>query len=211
MLIMGFTIPAHAGVVTLDFLNDDPNGADSTAGERGELDGTILVFDGVYVMFSATSTTDPNGGYAYFDSGGGLGACGTLDGDQCDPSDDSPLTSGETLTISFFSDANGQNPLELAIDELLFRDGNHDLITSYSYLLGIDGGGMVSTAMDNGSASDSGSSFTFGYDGQEYYISSMVVSGPGIRSDAVPEPGVLALFGFGLMGLGVVRRRRLKK
>lgn len=200
MLIMGFTIPAHAGVVTLDFLTDN----------LGIADGTVLEFEGIYVMFSATSTTNPSGGYAYFDSGGGLGVCGTLNGDQCDPSSDSALSSGETLTISFFADASVLNPLELVIDELVFRDANHDLVASYSYLFGIDGGGMVSTDM-NGGASDSGTSFTFGYDGQDYYISSMDVSGPGIRSDAVPEPGVLALFGFGLMGLGVARRRRLKK
>ena len=202
LLLLGFAISANAQQYTVDFINDDPNGADPN-NERGVDDGTILEFDGVYLMFSATSTSGE--GYAYFDKGtAGLGVCTTTVATQCSPTSDDNLTLGETLTLSVFSDADGQNPLDVTLGNIVFRDANHNLINDQSTILfGVDGGGLVSTSMLGFGWSDMGSSFTFGYDRKEYYISSMLVS-------EIPEPAtwLMMIIGFGIVSAATRRSRR---
>lgn len=205
-LMLGFAVSANAQTY-VDFVGGQI-GADGILGERAETDGTLLQYGGVYIKFSATSTGGE--GYAYFDSksGGlsaGLGVCTTIAGTQCDPTSDDNLTSGETLSISFFSDAAGQNALTTSLSSLVFRDANHNLITSEaaSLLFGVDGGGLVSTSMLGFGWSDEGQQFNFGYDRTEYYISSMMVSG-------IPEPAtwLMMIIGFGIVSASTRRSRR---
>lgn len=204
VLMLGFAVSAHAQTYTLDFINDDPYGADNTAGERGVVDDTILEFDGIYVQFSATSTSGE--GFAYFDAGSaGLGVCTTLSGTQCNPTSDDNLTSGETLTLSFFSDAQGLNALDVMIGNLVFRGANHTVIgdVNSTLLFGMDGGGLASTSMTGFGWAGMANSFTFAYDGQEYYISSMLVS-------EIPEPAtwLMMIIGFGIVSAATRRSRR---
>ena len=204
-LMLGFAVSANAQNYTVDFIGDDPNGADSTAGERGVEDGTILEFDGLYIKFNATASGEADG-FAYFDSDtAGLGVCGTInDVDQCVPTSDDNLTAGETLTLSFFSDAAGTNALDVYIGGLVFRDATHNLINDSSTLLfGVDGGGLVSTSMTGFGWAGMGTTFDFGYDRTEYYISSMLVS-------EIPEPAtwLMMIIGFGIVSASTRRSRR---
>ena len=207
LLMLGFAVSANAQSYTVDFINDPVNGADPN-NERGEADGTILEFDGIYLQFSATSNVGE--GYAYFDKGtAGLGVCATLTDDaqnQCDPSSDDNLTSGESLTFSVFADAQGQTALVGRISDIVFRAANHSVITDQAAMLlfGIDGGLGVQTSMTGFGISDAGSSFTFGHDNQQYYISGFTfVSG-------IPEPAtwLMMIIGFGIVSASARRSRR---
>jgi len=66
---------------------------------------------------------------AYLDSSfnsnpAGLGVCSGFSGTECDPSSDDNVTSGETLTLSFF-DAATMNPLMVVLNPTFFRDSLH--------------------------------------------------------------------------------------
>lgn len=201
-LMLGFAVSAQAQTY-VDFVGGQI-GADGVMGERAELDGTLLAYGGIYIQFSATSTGGE--GYAYFDAGtAGLGVCTTTSGTQCNPSSDDNLTSGETLSIAFFSDALGQNALNATIDDLTFRDANHNLIIdeAANFLFGVDGGGLASTSMLGFGPSAEGQQFNFGYDRTEYYISGMMVSG-------IPEPAtwLMMIIGFGIVSASTRRSRR---
>lgn len=201
-LMLGFAVSAQAQTYTVDFIGDDPNGADPY-NERGVEDGTILEFDGVYVRFSATS--DVGDGFAYFDSNtAGLGVCGNVDlVDQCVPTSDDNLTADETLTLSFF-DAQGK-ALYAGISSLVFRDSNHNIVTNEAanLLFGMDADPMLSTSMTGFGWAGRGYDFNFGFDNQQYYISSMLVS-------EVPEPAtwLMMIIGFGIVSASTRRSRR---
>lgn len=206
VLMLGFAVSANAQVYNLDFIGDPTSGAD-TFGERAVDDGTVLQFDaanagGIYVQFDATSTSGE--GYAYFDSGtAGLGVCTTTLGTQCNPTSDDNLTLGETMTLSFF-DAQG-NALNVGISSLVFRDASHNIITdkAANLLFSMGGDALVSTSMTGFGWAGMANSFNFGYDNQEYYISSMLVS-------EVPEPAtwLMMIIGFGIVSAATRRSRR---
>ena len=211
-LMLGFAVSAQAQTY-VDFVGGQI-GADGVMGERAEDDGTLLQYGSVYIKFSATSTDGE--GYAYFDKGNaGLGVCGNTNlTSQCVPSSDDNLTLGETLSISFFSDALGKNALNTTIDSLTFRDANHKtvLITdSSNFLFGVDNAldingvplGMTSTSMLGFGPSAEGQQFNFGFGNTEYYISGMMVSG-------IPEPAtwLMMIIGFGIVSASARRSRR---
>ena len=219
VLMLGFAVSAHAQTYTLDFMNDNPYGANGN--ERAVADGTILLFDstnpngGIYVEFSATGSSDSdNDGYAYFDSGNaGLGVCTSPnDINLCVPNYDDNLTLNETVTLTFWSsvvlgdnnDLVGETLASVGIYGLVFRDGNHDIITDGSTLtFGMDGGGLTSTSMTGFGWNGMANSFSFGYDGTPYYISSILVS-------EVPEPAtwLMMIIGFGIVSAATRRSRR---
>ncbi len=97
-----------------------------------------------------------------------------------------------------------------------FRNGGHnDISQSLSTLLvGINGGGLSATdfVTEINTTYFDITSITFAYGGasggasaDQFYISAVDLT----PDTEVSEPGAVALFGFGLAGLGYVRRRRV--
>lgn len=205
-LMLGFAVSANAQSYTVDFVDGNPWGAD-VFGERGVDDGTVLNFGGVYVKFSASSTSGD--GFAYFDGGdAGLGVCTTLVSTQCVPNSDDNLTSGETLTLQFYSDQAATDLLNVTIGGLVFRDSSHNIIGDLSTLLfDVDAAATTVTSMTGFGWSTMGESFNFAFDdgksGQQYYISSMLVS-------EIPEPAtwLMMIIGFGIVSASTRRSRR---
>lgn len=168
--------------------------------------------------------------YAYFDKGkAGIGVCKILSGTQCAPASDDNITGGagttEILSLGFAGGAG--------LADLLFRndghtptfpDNKHVLIGSGTmaelaagtvlftqYLLGAV---SADTTYDG---SPIGATIGFGpfdlldgqfvhikFDDQQVYLS-------GLITYPVPVPAALPLFLSGLLGLGVVARRRKQK
>ncbi len=102
------------------------------------------------------------------------------------------------------------------LDPVSFRDNVHGTNIS-SILIGIDGGGLatydgtdlVAGVLSAPSPALTGTAFAFQpTSGNDFYLASLtatVVPPPDIT---IPEPSSLALFGIGLLGLGMMRCRR---
>lgn len=213
---VGVAMTASASAGTIDFK------AAADADERGFVDGTGETIDGFALTFSAT-TSDTGDGYAYLDSGAGLGVCDFFSGvatdgnehgggtNECHDSSDDNLQLGETATVEF--------EFAVDLDGLLFRAEGHGLIggdfaDDHNLTITTDVHALAfmtfQEAMD---ASFLGiTSITFGYGsllaataagpfGVQYYVSAMDV-------EKVPAPAALGLLGFGLAGIGGLSRRR---
>ncbi len=140
-----------------------------------------------------------------------LGACPGTNDDNTNYGDGSPNTWTETLILSF-SDANG-DPLEVELDPITFRDSNHNLAVTMVKI--DDGGGAVNYGLSSSVLSAPanvvrGTRFAFTplQFGGDFYISSLTATKVNRQ---VPEPGTLALFSLGLLGLGAARRHRKQK
>lgn len=182
---------AEATPVSINFAQE---GADM---ERGLANGAVLNnanTGGIPITFSAT------GGFAYFDglSSGrpaGLGVCGALtSAQQCNPSSDDNITTGEAVTISF----NGL----YSLSNLTFRDANHFPLSSANTLLinNIEFTFAAAILAVLGPAT----SFTFAFGGSnpaQFYLSTA-------QASVVPVPGAFMLLPFGLAALGYSSRRR---
>ncbi len=196
---LGISGAADAAIIELDFVAE-------AAGNEGGVEGSIFTFDGIDVLVSSSHQ-------AYLDdlSAGrpaGLGVCKVLDGaNQCSPSSDDNVTSGEWVTLDF-----GSYAVTSAI--FSFYDARHFELSSArnpdrTYLLGFDipGGdlGTLGASQKFGDAFPmlSFNSVTFGYGGDhadEFYVSGAT------DVNVVPLPGVPALLGAGLIAFGVRRR-----
>jgi hypothetical protein len=187
---------AHAVIATFDFVA-------LAAGNEGIF--TSATNNGVTVTGSASGFANS---VAYLDdlSGGlpaGLGVCSTGNG-ACAGTPDDNVTVGETLTLTF----------DRAVDtiQVFFRNQDHGTTFSGNFDLVIDGGSAQSFALAALFAPPvvlNGTSFDFslsaGNTADAFYISKIEVNAP---ERDIPEPVSLALFGLGLAGLGLVRRRR---
>ena len=203
---------ATAEAATIDFANE----AD-TNGERGlNPGGDTLTIDNVNMFLFGFDFNTGGAASAYLDatSGGrpgGLGVCGTLTlANQCNPSSDDNVTTGESVLIQF-ANFNFTMATPRDILSLTFRDGNHNLITGAN-------DGLVTIDTDNGTLTNlfswfmaqaaAGAAFfqdvtfiQFTHVDSDFYLSAMDVSD-------IPIPGALPLLLSGLAGLGVAARRR---
>lgn len=135
-----------------------------------------------------------------------------MDGNrQCNPGSDDNLTAGETVTFELSSGGT----FDFAMNA--FRDANHNLLDDAGelarmLLVSVNGSSFEETIFGDELATVYAgvTSLSYGYGGsnsEQYYLASADIS-PGTVSDEVPEPGTLAEFCFGLLGIGYIRRRQ---
>ena len=147
-----------------------------------------------------------------------------------DPVDGLGVTTGEidevdgneTLTISF---QHAVNIISIKLTDLFPRlhpsdglptDGNDPVFGEVATVAFYLGGSLVNTVVDHGlNSNGANGEQTFTSNG--LYVDKITFSAGGIfneysvKSIEVPEPGIFALLGLGLMGLGLSRRRQAKQ
>lgn len=193
-LIAAGLFASSAQAATLDFF------AEAWNNERGVVDGTVIAMDGVPVTFSANGNHE-----AYFDHGAGLGVCLNLTASlQCNPASDDNITVGEVLTLGFSTPQ--------VLGGLIFRGAQHGLLTTtQTFLFGTNGGTLTSyTFQEFGALSfNNVNSATFAYGGTnayQFYLDAATVTA--YEPSTVPVPPALPLLGAGLLGLGLLVRKR---
>jgi hypothetical protein len=174
------------------------NGTGFGPANPGELG--FRTFDWTESGVTLTASATYNGGlaYAYLDAGtAGLGVCRVAtSSNQCTPSSDDNVTTGEVLKLSF------DKLVSVSMLSTYFRDTDHKLYGSIpdSVQVSIDGGSwtqlntltsLVGHQFDLRTTSNLG----------QFYVSVMDVT-------AVPEPSTWLLFGLGLLGFILVARRQ---
>jgi hypothetical protein len=200
-----FAANSQAATVVLDF-------AALASGHESGVEGQTFHFGDLAV----TLTSSHN---AYLDdvSGGkpaGLGVCKVLDKhNQCAPSDDDNLSSGEWLSLAF-------NKAISVIPGSVFRDDDHnDLSASLKTFLfaGRFPDTTVGSTVDFSFQTFATSNFVpltqlfFNFDpasGQDFYLGSLAVE---YTPSAVPLPAALPMLGFALGGFGLVAARRRRR
>jgi hypothetical protein len=149
--------------------------------------------------------------FAYLDWGNaGLGVCKDASNidvaspgsgkNRCNPGSDDNVTVGEYLSFMFDHDVVVEN---------LWFNNNHDGGFGAGDQVTIDGVDFDAkrgyAGDDNGIGSffvAANTAFNVAFNNEEFYISAMEIN-------AVIEPSPFALFGLGLLGLGLARRRQV--
>ena len=187
------------------------NLADNVLGE-----GPIATYtqDGITITFTAVKGLGAANAYLDFGTAG-LGVCGDLlapsankSTNECNPSSDDNVTTGEAVTLTFNRDVkidkawynnNHDGGLDLN-DQILVNGVSQGVVNLASY--GGKGRGLV----DVDYFLSAGSSITYAFKpgSEEFYLDAMDVQ-------AVPEPATLGLFGLGLSLFGFAARRRRNK
>lgn len=187
-----------ADAAVIDFV------AEAAGNERGVADGTVIVFDGLAVSFSA----GPGGAaFAYFDdlfngNPGGLGVCQSLAGAPpaiCGETGDDNIRNGESVTLSF------AGPVDLS--NFSFSDRDHLNLNASTKTLLINGVEFTFADVVNLTAAVAAvvsgvSGIEFAYGGSnaaEYYVNGFT---------AIPLPAAAPLLLAGFAGLGLAARRR---
>ncbi len=205
-LALAFMV-SGASAATLNFFNE---ATPATGFERGVVNGvpvTSANFGGETLKFIAKNGTAD--AFAYFDEDAGLGVCKDLDSaNQCDPSNDDNLTTGETLSILF----NGAKTLS----NLIFRADGHGIIgNDRTLLFSINGNALAQTTFGAliGMTWNNVTQVNFGFFGNvlkdQYYIDSAIIKPEEIPGVPLPAAGLLLLSGLG--GLAALGRRRKTK
>lgn len=189
-----------AGAATLDF-EDLANGA-----ETGISNGDSLMIDGLNVTFTATGTNGPGQEVAaYLDhDDAGLGVCSNwtataaVNDNECNPSSDDNVTSGESVTLTF------DNLIE-SFTISSFNDSQHNSLAGSTDTLLING--IEYSFTDALGATFSGTdSITFAFDDVSGNGSQFYVGVAEVALVPLPAAGLLLLAGMG--GLAAMRRRR---
>jgi hypothetical protein len=202
------------GATTLDFIKH----IDLVSGERAvELNPTLNPFTSVYVPIattalgyagSAASGIKSASPYAYFDGNqAGIGVCQVLSGNQCSPSNDDNVTSGEILGLSWGSD--------VLLQSLSFRGEAHPndgpFLATDKFDYSTNGGATWFTKQlvnaKDGVVSFGGlflganQQILLAFNNEQFYVSAAELT-------AVPIPAAAWLLGSGLAGLFAIGRRR---
>lgn len=202
---------AHAAPLTVHF-NDLADGNRSTSdgtgsnsiGEKGYQPYTFNFTTGLDLTVRGYETSGAES-YAYMDRGNaGMGVCTILNNTQCNPSSDDNVSVGEYLRLTFNYDVR--------IESLTFNN-NHDGGFSNT---SIDIDGIVKSGLNGGAKTfndswlvNAGDFLDIAYVNSgdttrrnHFYLETLVVS-------QVPEPSILFLMGSGLIGLTLIRRKRI--
>lgn len=211
-----FLCAASAQAVTFNFANiADVYGEGSIGDTSGSdvYDNPVTIAQGFPisgVSITANSTYKP-----YMDAGNaGLGVCKIVDSNgQCTPSNDDNLTFGKTLTFALESGGT------FDFSMIAFRDANHNLLDdagelARTLLVSVNGSSFEETTFGDELATvyTGITSLSYGYGGSnpdQYYLAAADIT-PTTTPD-VPEPGALAVFCVGLLGIGYLRRRSAMK
>jgi hypothetical protein len=196
------SIAAQATVIDFVYIANHP---------PGEMGAPLMTFNVGGAVMTITAGFNSAKANPYLDSGhGGLGVCKVINAKkQCAPSSDDNVTVGEYLLFSFNKD--------VTISDMWFNnlhDGDHSLQNNHVLIGGISRG--FSTSLSGDWLANVGpfnlaanTTLKVAYSDEEFYVSRMnVVALPTTNVQVVPSPGTLALFGLGLMGLAMIRRKQ---
>lgn len=199
-LLAGLSAPANAATIDFGALGVGNEGSIGSAASRPN----PWNLAGLWVDFSASA-----GDVAYLDgpSGGkpgGLGVCSAVTATfQCNPSSDDNVSANEWVTLKFFYDAALTQQAIVTLSDFVFRDANHNLITSATAVFKFNGG------IENfvGFGPETGHSFKFEYangnnKAKQFYLTA-------VKANVVPEPATWALMILGFAGLAFARRRNV--
>ena len=203
---------ASSGYATVLGFDGDFAGEADANGERAL---GLVATDNVFEIVGGFLVVTATGGNPYLDatSGGpgGLGVCTTIVATQCVPGDDDNVSAGETVTLTFYSDAALTIFMTVDIHHILFRNASHGTTFSGEVEIKIDGGASTwHTLVNEFNTGLIGHTFFFGF-GDGFDSNNVEHFGDlfYIQTILIPEPTTLVLFGLGLIALGISRRKSL--
>jgi len=215
------TAGVSANATTFDFVSmANPFHAITNPTGMGEQGFSTLSLTGTGFTVAITGTKGTSAAFAYLDSGhGGLGVCGVLSspGNQCVPSSDDNVTTGEVLKMTFsqavtidsiWFNNNHDSDFTLSGNKISIGGTDYDLVLATGVPSFDDDwkptgpSGPVSFSVLAGGTLEIKLATT---SADQFYVSGMTVT-------AIPEPETYAMLlaGLGLLGFAA-RRRKLKE